>query len=153
MKDVWNMGDRMAPGVGVGRVLIVDDDETVREATRSVLSAAGHVVVGEAAGGQRAVALADLHLPDVVILDLRMPDLDGQEATTRIRSRHPEIQVVVMSAFGDPESVRRCLDAGAVEHVAKGTGASALREAVARAVAVARTSRSRGGNGGGAGGP
>jgi DNA-binding NarL/FixJ family response regulator len=139
-------GGGWAGGAG-GRVLIADDDATVREAARSVLSAAGHVVVGEASDGLEAVALADVHLPDVVILDLRMPLLDGQEATTRIRRRHPRMQVVVMSAFEDPESVRRCLAAGAAEYVSKGTGAAALREAVARAAAIARLGGSTRGTG------
>jgi DNA-binding NarL/FixJ family response regulator len=126
-----------------GRVLVADDNETIREAVRVVLSSPDVLIVGEAGDGGEAVKLADELSPDVVVLDLCMPVLDGLVAIERIRTRHPETQVVVMSVHEDPESIRRSVRAGATEHVVKGTGAGVLRKAVARAIAIAHDAGSR----------
>jgi DNA-binding NarL/FixJ family response regulator len=119
------------------RIVVADDHEAIREAVRVVLTSEDVVIVGEAGDGLEAVALADELAPDVVVLDLCMPVLDGLEAIAQIRSRHPRTQVVVLSIHEDPDSIRRSVEAGATEHVVKGTGAGALRAAVSRAAAIA----------------
>ncbi len=124
------------------RVLVADDNETIREAVRVVLSSSELLIVGEAEDGGTAVRLADELAPDVVVLDLCMPVLDGIDAIAQIRERHPETQVVVMSVHEDAESMRRSVQAGATEHVVKGTGAGALRAAVTRAIEISRAQRS-----------
>jgi DNA-binding NarL/FixJ family response regulator len=133
----------MQPNVGTAgaRVVVADDSETIREAVRVVLSSSGALIVGEAGDGAAAVELADELAPDVVVLDLCMPVLDGLAALERIRAEHPETQVVVLSVHEDAESIRRSVRAGATEHVVKGTGAAELRAAVSRAAAIARRER------------
>ena len=116
------------------RLLIADDDDTVREAVREVLSVSGFDIVGEAASGEAAVAAALDLRPDAVLMDLRMPGIDGLEATSRIREAVPEVPVVVMSAHEDEGSIERARRAGATRYVVKGTGAKALREALAEVI-------------------
>ncbi len=129
-------------GTTGARVVVADDSEAIREAVRVVLSTSGALIVGEAGDGAAAVELASRLTPDVVVLDLCMPVLDGLVALERIRAEHPETQVVVMSVHEDPESIRRSVLAGATEHVVKGTGAAVLRAAVSRAVTIAKHERS-----------
>lgn len=126
------------------RVVVADDNETIREAVRVVLSSPDVLIVGEAGDGNEAVELADELEPDVVLIDLCMPVLDGLDAIAQIRRRHPETQVVVMSIHEDADTIRRSVQAGATEHVVKGTGAGALRDAVSRAIEIGRVRRSEG---------
>jgi DNA-binding NarL/FixJ family response regulator len=95
------------------RVVLVDDSEFVREALATVVRAAGHEVVGQAAHGhdgvQRTVALR----PDVVVTDWLMPVLDGIQATRQIRAAMPEVAVIAMTAVDDPEVADAFLAAGA----------------------------------------
>jgi DNA-binding NarL/FixJ family response regulator len=95
------------------RVLVVDDQELVRAGFSAILSRAGVEVVGEAADGQDAVDQASALRPDVVLMDVRMPRLDGIEATRRIVSSHPEIHVVVLTTFDLDDYVYRAVHAGA----------------------------------------
>jgi Response regulator receiver domain len=81
------------------RVLIVDDAPAMRAALRGLLEDHGLAVIGEAADGLQAVTLAADLQPDVVVMDVRMPGLDGLQATTRITGAHPNIRVVVYSVF------------------------------------------------------
>jgi DNA-binding NarL/FixJ family response regulator len=118
-----------------GRVLIVDDDPIVREAVRAVLESVGHEIVGEGGNGVEALELTGRLRPQVVLIDQRMPVMDGLDATAAICERYAEVDVIVMSAHEDPESIRRSIAAGASEHVVKGTGAGALRAAVERTLA------------------
>jgi DNA-binding NarL/FixJ family response regulator len=76
-------------------------------------------VVGSAAGGEEAVALAASEQPDVVLMDLEMPDIDGIEATRRIREAQPEVNVVLLTAFSDRERILAAIDAGAVGYLLK----------------------------------
>jgi len=100
------------------RVLIADDSERVRAAVRSLLDAVGGVeVVGVAADGAEAGALAGDLRPEVVLMDIAMPVLDGIEATRRITSANPSVRVVILTALRDRE--REAYDAGAVAHVLK----------------------------------
>jgi CheY-like chemotaxis protein len=112
------------------RVLLVDDNTGMRRVLRGLLQNAGIQVVGEAADGLEGVAQAAVLRPDVVLMDWRMPRLDGVQATARIRSQLPEIQVVVFSsAEGAGMGVIAC-PAGASTFVAKGASAEQVCAAV-----------------------
>lgn len=114
-------------------VLIADDVAEVRRELRLLLSLAGPMrVVGEAASGTEAVALAESLRPDVVLLDLEMPGLDGFEACRRIKERRLAGAVVVLSIHADAESVRAARTAGSDEFVAKGSSLEALLAAILR---------------------
>jgi DNA-binding NarL/FixJ family response regulator len=95
------------------RTLVVDDQELVRAGFRMILERGGLAVVGEAADGETAVALVDRLLPDVVLMDIRMPVLDGIEATRQVVAAHPEVRVVVLTTFDLDEYVLEAVRAGA----------------------------------------
>jgi DNA-binding NarL/FixJ family response regulator len=95
------------------RVLVVDDQELVRVGFRMILERGGLDVVGEAVDGAAAVALAEALEPDVVLMDIRMPVLDGIEATRRILAARPETRVVVLTTFDLDEYVLAAVRAGA----------------------------------------
>jgi DNA-binding NarL/FixJ family response regulator len=120
--------DRTAP-----RVLLVDDAPAIRNALRGVLEDAGIQVVGEARDGIQGVAMAGSLRPDVVLMDLRMPTTDGFQATARIVEEHPEVRVVVLSAYESEESARAVLDAGAYAFLPKHCEADRIRETVVAA--------------------
>jgi DNA-binding NarL/FixJ family response regulator len=102
------------------RVLIVDDHALVRSGMRALLSAAADIeVVGEAATGDEALSLATNLQPDVVIMDLRMPGMNGIEATRRILHTSPHIRILVVTLFEDDDSVFAALRAGARGYVLK----------------------------------
>ncbi|TWX40903.1 response regulator transcription factor [Frigoribacterium sp. ACAM 257] len=102
------------------RVLVVDDHPLVRQGLRSLVDQAeGVVVVEEAADGERGVAAAALHRPDVVLMDLSMPGIGGVEATRRIVAADPSVHVVVLTSVPDASSVREALAAGAVGYLLK----------------------------------
>lgn len=102
------------------KVLIADDHEMVREGLKVLLERAGTVeVVGEAETGLEAVELVPAVTPDVVLMDLTMPVMDGAEATARIRDEYPQVQVVVLSGVGDSTLVEDALDAGAISYLVK----------------------------------
>src|SRR5206468_5484929 len=94
--------------------LIVDDHEVVREGLRLSLSRAPHIrVVGEASDGATAVALAERRKPDVVIMDVRMPGMDGLEATKILTEKVPETAVLIFTAYSERSLLGRGLDSGA----------------------------------------
>lgn len=95
------------------RVVVADDQDLVRTGFRLILTAAGIDVVGEAADGVEAVALARQHRPDVVLMDVRMPRMDGLEATRRIVAAVPSTRVVVLTTFDLDEYVYAAVRAGA----------------------------------------
>lgn len=101
------------------RVLIADDHELVRLGLRAVLEEAGFEVVGEASDGERAVERAATLLPDVLLLDLRMPGMDGLEACRHVRARCPSVRVVVLTSFAEDEDVIGAVSAGAAGYVMK----------------------------------
>ena len=97
------------------RVLVVDDHAMVRAGLVAVLAADGDIeVVAQAANGELAVAEAAATKPDVVLMDLSMPVVDGVEATRRVMAVAPKTRVVVLTSFADHDRVRRALEAGAV---------------------------------------
>ena len=118
------------PGI---RVLTADDQRVVREGLAMLLGLLpGVEVVGTAANGEEALALADELRPDVILMDLRMPRVDGVEATRRLRTSHPEIKVVVLTTYADDRSVIDALRAGALGYLTKDAGADEIRQALQR---------------------
>jgi DNA-binding NarL/FixJ family response regulator len=121
--------------VTAARVVVADDQAVVREGLVLLLGLLPDiVVVGAAAHGAEALALVAEHEPDVVLMDLRMPTMDGVEATRRIRADHPGTQVIVLTTYSDDESVFAALRAGARGYLTK----DARPEEIARAVAMVR---------------
>ena len=118
------------------RVLIVDDDVPTRIGLQAILRAEGDMeVVGEAAGGLEAIALSEIRRPDVVLMDVHLPDLDGIEATTRLVSGEgPTPRVIILTTFEVSEYVYRAIEAGASGFLLKRTRAEELVAAI-RAVA------------------
>jgi CheY-like chemotaxis protein len=101
------------------RVLIADDAPAMRAALRGLLEDHGLAVIGEAADGLQAVTMAAQLQPDIVVMDVRMPGLDGIQATTRITGAHPHIRVVVYSVFDSDETQHAAHRAGAAVFVPK----------------------------------
>lgn len=116
------------------RVVLADDHETVRIGIRLILEDGGIEVVGEAGDGAAAVRLAEELRPDVVLMDVRMPGVDGIEATARIVAAGAA-QVLVLTSFDLDDIVFGAIRAGAVGFVLKSTSAASLREAVAQVAA------------------
>ncbi|XVV15821.1 response regulator [Actinoplanes sp. CA-131856] len=113
------------------RVLIVDDQALFREALAVLLGVVDDLeVAGEAGNGDEALAQVARVRPDVVLMDLRMPVLDGIEATRRIRSAHPATQVIALTTFDDDADVFAALRAGAVGYLLKDVSSERLVEAV-----------------------
>ena len=117
------------------RVLLVDDQRLMREGLRTLLELHQDMhVVGEAGDGTEAERFIKLHRtelrPQVVLMDLRMPRMDGVSATGHIKRRWPEIQILVLTTFDDDELVFRSIDAGASGYLLKDVGSDALAEAV-----------------------
>ena len=113
------------------RVLLVDDHELMRQGLHSILDREEHVeVVGEAASGRAAVELARTLLPDVVVMDVAMKDLNGIDATRRIRAECPDVKVLALSSHSDSRYVSAILDAGACGYVLKANAYDDLRRAL-----------------------
>jgi DNA-binding NarL/FixJ family response regulator len=117
------------------RVLLADDHPVIRDGLRTILGAEADLdVVGEAAGGDQAVELAMELQPDVVIMDIQMPRLDGIEATQRIVAASPHVAVLVLTMFEDDDSVFAAMRAGARGYLLKGAVQAEIVRAI-RAVA------------------
>jgi DNA-binding NarL/FixJ family response regulator len=117
------------------RVVIADDHRVVRVGLEQLLETFDDVeFLGAGSGGEEAVALCIEHRPDVLLLDLSMPDLDGIEVTKRLGDASPETRVVVFTSFSDRERIVQALDAGAVGYLLKDAEPADLLEGV-RAVA------------------
>jgi DNA-binding NarL/FixJ family response regulator len=115
------------------RILIVDDHEIVREGLRSTLSTdPGLEVVGDAATGREALEVARRTLPDVALVDLRLPDTSGEELCAQLRQRFPSTAVIILTTYLSEETVRSSLQAGAAAYVTKAAGLPELRAAIER---------------------
>jgi len=120
------------------RVLLAEDHKIVRQGTRMYLESMGVEIVGEATTGVEAVKLARELSPDVVVMDIHMPELTGVEATRRIRHENEDVRVLVLTAYDDPAYVHALLDAGADGFVLKTAEFSELFRAL-QDIAVGRT--------------
>ena len=120
------------------RILLADDHKILREGIRRGLEGAGETVVGEASNGEEAVELARTTQPDVVLMDLSMPVVDGIAATKRITDEMPETKVVVLTMHDDASRTRAAIAAGAVGYLTKGTSFPEVLETI-RAVANGET--------------
>jgi pilus assembly protein CpaE len=126
------------------RVLVVDDITETRENIRKLLQFEADIeVVGAARSGREAVQLSDELKPDVILMDINMPDMDGITATELIRQRSPITQIIILSVQGDPNYMRRAMLAGARDFLTKPPMADELISAVRRAGDMARSERSK----------
>ncbi|MFI6944332.1 response regulator [Streptomyces sp. NPDC050418] len=124
------------PVSGPVRVLLADDEEMIRRGVEMILShAEGIEVVAEAVNGEEAVALAAEHRPDVALVDIRMPVLDGLAAVPRLVALDPAPRVVMLTTFGDDQNVLRALRDGAAGFLLKDEGPQELISAVRAAAA------------------
>jgi DNA-binding NarL/FixJ family response regulator len=113
------------------RVLVVDDHDLFRIGLASVLASQSDIeVVAQASGGRMGVRLADELRPDIVLMDLRMPDLDGPDATRQILARHPAARVLVLTVASDSADVESALEAGASGFIGKDTPIDSVVSAV-----------------------
>lgn len=113
------------------RTLIVDDCEMVREGLKSIFSLyAGIEVVGEASDGTGAVEEVKRCLPDVVLMDLKMPKLDGIAATREIKNISPNVNVLILSVFSDHQEIKEAMEAGASGYILKDISSESLIETI-----------------------
>nr|WP_323746746.1 response regulator transcription factor [Catenulispora pinisilvae] len=125
--------------MAVIRVVVADDQAAVRDGLVALLSVTpGVEVVGEAADGAAAVAAAETLRPDVVLMDLRMPGMDGVEATRQIGQSVPGVRIVVLTTHADDASILKALRAGATGYLTKESG----RAEIARAIEAAASGQS-----------
>jgi DNA-binding NarL/FixJ family response regulator len=113
------------------RVLLADDQRLVRESLGTMLGLLpGIELVASAADGEEALVLTDEHNPDVVLMDLRMPRLDGIEATRQLHERRPDVRVIALTTYADDESVLGALRAGARGYLTKDASSEDIRRAI-----------------------
>ena len=131
------MSDLSAVGIITPiRVLIVDDHNVVRRGLAAFLKVQSDFqLVGEARNGEEALKVCEQVAPDVILMDLMMPKMDGTTATRLIRERYPQVQVVALTSFQERELVRDVLQAGAISYLLKNVSAENLAETVRAAYA------------------
>lgn len=113
------------------RVILADDQRLVRESLSTLLDLLDGIdLVASAADGQEALDLVDLHRPDVVLMDLRMPHLDGIEATRQLQERDPDSRVIALTTYADDQSVLGALRAGARGYLTKDSSSDQIRDAI-----------------------
>ena len=112
------------------RLMLADDHRMLREGLRRSLTDEGFDVVGEAADGDEAVRMATDLLPDVVLMDVTMPDVDGVEATRRIHATHPDIRIVMLTMHADESVIAEALRAGASGYLVKDCSTDEIADAV-----------------------
>jgi DNA-binding NarL/FixJ family response regulator len=117
------------------RIVVADDHVMVRAGLEQLLRSHDDLeVVGVASNGEEAVALVDEHVPDLVLMDLAMPQMDGTTATSIIKQRHPAVQVVMLTTFQEPRQVAAALSAGASGYLVKDVEPSVLVAGIRAAV-------------------
>jgi DNA-binding NarL/FixJ family response regulator len=130
------MAGRSHPGdIMSVKLLIADDHEVVRSGLASLLADSDIKIVGHADNGAEAVKMAVQHKPDVVLLDIRMPDSDGLEALEKIHHQVPETRVVILSTYDNPTYVARAVALGASDYVLKGANRQQLIATITAAAA------------------
>ena len=127
------MQDEISPATGTKRLILVDDHHLLRRGFRSLLSSEpGLEVVGEASNGREAIEVCRRLEPDLVLMDVRMPKMDGITATRHIKREHPAIGVLMVTMHENPDYLLEALDAGAAGYVLKDAPADRLISAVHR---------------------
>ena len=117
------------------QVLIADDQELIRQSLGYVLDAQSDIhVVGAAVNGKEAIELVRKHRPDVVLMDIRMPEVDGVECTKLVKAAYPDIKVIILTTFDDDEYVFDALRYGASGYLLKGVSVAELADAVREVV-------------------
>jgi NarL family two-component system response regulator LiaR len=115
-------------------VMIIDDHEMVRKGAKGYLEAQPEIaVIAEAESGEEAVRLAREYIPDVVLMDLVMPGMDGVEATRKVKDISPRTQIIILTSFHEDEHIFPALQAGAISYLLKDVKARELVEAIQRA--------------------
>lgn len=118
------------------RIVIADDHPVVRAGLRALVETQPDLeVVGEASDGAAAVSVCGRREPDVVLMDLRMPDMDGVEATRRITARHPDTAVLVLTTYDSDADILRAVEAGAAGYLLKDAGRDELVDGIRQAAA------------------
>ena len=115
------------------RILVVDDLEFMRTLIRDILESGGHEIVAEAADGRQAMLLRRAWTPDLTLMDIAMPRMDGLEALRRIREEDPEARIVMCSSLGDQERILQAIRLGAADYVVKPFRKERLLSAVRKA--------------------
>jgi len=116
------------------RVLLVDDHNVVRSGLAAFLHAFDDLeLVGEASSGREAVRKVESLEPDVILMDLKMPEMDGAETTERIKEKIPEIEVIALTSFKEKDLVKRAMEAGAIGYLLKNVSADELADAIQKA--------------------
>ena len=115
-------------------VLLVDDHEMVRQGVKAFLVTQPDIsVVGEAGSGEEAVKLAEQYVPDVILMDLIIPNMDGVEATRKVKQVSPRSQIVVLTSYHEDEHIFPALKAGALSYILKDVSADELASAIRKA--------------------
>lgn len=103
----------------MARIMVTDDASFMRVMLKALLTEGGHEVVAEASNGQEAIEIYDQHLPDVVTMDITMPQLDGIGAVKAITGKHPDAKIIMCSAMGQQDMVLQAVQAGAKGFIVK----------------------------------
>jgi DNA-binding NarL/FixJ family response regulator len=115
--------------------MVADDHDVMREGLSGLLNEQKNFwVVGQAANGREAISLAEKCRPDVILMDVAMPEMDGVAATADIHTRHPEFHIIGLSMHDDPLTRESMLDAGAVDFVCKSDSTQKIVDAVRKAI-------------------
>jgi DNA-binding NarL/FixJ family response regulator len=118
------------------RLFICDDNEQYRTLARMVLEMAGHEIVGEAGDGEEALAQAPTTDPDVLLLDLNMPNMSGFEALPHLRERLPTSKILILTTGQAPQECERALESGADGYIVKPTRVFSLEDEIQAALAA-----------------
>src|SRR5688572_8361007 len=117
------------------RLLIADDHEVVRLGIKSLLAGTDLHVAAEASSGEEAIAAVRKHQPDVVLLDIRMPDMDGLSALSRLRMDYPQLKILILSTYDNPTYVARAVALGANGYLLKSASRDELIAAIRKTAA------------------
>ena len=118
------------------RVLLADDQSILADGIRSVLSSCPEIeVVGIAADGFEALSMLEKQKPDVILMDIRMPNMNGVIATQEVKRRHPDVKVLILTTFDDSDYILNAINNGASGYLLKDTSSSALIDAIKNAYA------------------